>query len=78
MACASAGIRLTAPRTCSGDSTVAPRFCDGNGTCLAGVPSSCGNYTCEIATGVCYGQPCVDDTHCAAGSRCQPNGKCLP
>jgi hypothetical protein len=69
---------LCAPRTCSGDSTVAPRFCDGNGTCLAGIASPCSPFTCETASGVCYGQPCVSDTHCAAGGKCQPNGKCTP
>jgi hypothetical protein len=69
---------LCAPRTCSGDSTIAPRFCDGNGTCAAGVSSPCNPYTCETASGVCFGPPCADNTQCAAGGKCQPNGKCTP
>jgi hypothetical protein len=65
-----------APRTCQGDSTVAPRFCDGNGTCLPGVASPCNPYTCEAATGVCFGQPCASSAQCAAGKTCRSNGKC--
>jgi hypothetical protein len=67
-----------APRTCSGDSTVAPRFCDGAGTCLSGIAAPCNPYTCETATGVCYGPPCSSNAQCAVGGKCQPNGKCLP
>jgi hypothetical protein len=67
-----------ASRTCNGDFTIAPRFCDGAGVCLAGAQTSCNPYTCELATGVCYGQPCGSNANCAAGAKCHPNGKCGP
>jgi hypothetical protein len=69
---------LCAARSCNGDSTVAPRFCDGSGTCLPSLSSSCSPYTCETASGVCYDQPCVSDSHCAGGAKCKSNGKCSP
>lgn len=67
-----------APGACSGDATVSPRACDGNGTCLPGTSQSCAPYTCNKATNVCYGRPCVSSQECAAGHTCNTNsGKCM-
>jgi hypothetical protein len=64
-----------AGRVCNGDFTVAPRFCSGSGSCLLGTATSCMPYTCNAASGVCFGQPCSSDGQCSGKNKCK-KGQC--
>jgi hypothetical protein len=60
------GTTFTPAQSCAGTAATA---------CPAGTPTSCGAYACDVATG-CK-TTCAADTDCAAGSFCNPAGKCI-
>jgi hypothetical protein len=54
---------------CQGDAVVGARSCDGAGRCRSGPEVICAPFSCNAATGACYGT-CTQSSQCVMGQAC--------